>query len=48
MEMITFVWDFAPEWLVLVLSNGYFDGKNNFQCLYKHRSFLSLFFLAQK
>ena len=33
-EMITLVRDFASEWLVLVLSNSYFDGKNNFQCLY--------------
>jgi len=34
MEMITLVWDFASEWLVLVLSNGCFDGKDNFQYLY--------------
>lgn len=33
MEMITLVWDFASEWLALVLSNSYFDGKNNFQCV---------------
>lgn len=32
-ELITLVWDFASEWLLLVLSNGYFDGKNNFQWL---------------
>lgn len=28
-KMITLVWDFAPKWLVLVLSNSCFDGKNN-------------------
>lgn len=31
---ITLVWDFASEWLALVLSNSYSDGKNNFQCVY--------------
>lgn len=42
-EVTTLLWDFASEWLVLVLSNSCFDGKNKCQYLYNTTTSLSSF-----